>query len=54
LLGTALPQSSSLQGQQAGTPAPLSKVTRDDAMAQLAEAQKALNALKQLLANPAQ
>jgi chaperonin cofactor prefoldin len=32
----------------------LSKATRDQAEAQLAEAKKALNALKQLLANPAQ
>jgi len=34
--------------------APMSKGTRDQAEAQLAEAQKAINALKQLLANPAQ
>jgi Na+/alanine symporter len=32
----------------------LSKATRNQAEAQLAEAQKAINALKQLLANPAQ
>ena len=35
-------------------PAPLSKAMRDQAIAKLAEAQKAINALKQLLANPAQ
>jgi hypothetical protein len=32
----------------------LSNATRDQAMAKLAEAQKAINALKQLLAAPAQ
>jgi uncharacterized membrane protein (UPF0182 family) len=54
LFGTAAPQSGILGGQQKGMQAPLSKATRDQAEAQLAEAQKALNALKQLLANPAQ
>jgi hypothetical protein len=54
LFGTAQGQSGSLAGKQAGAQAPLSKATRDQATAQLAEAQKALNALKQLLANPAQ
>jgi len=54
IVGTAAPQSGILGGQQKGMQAPLSKATRDQAEAQLAEAQKALNALKQLLANPAQ
>ena len=54
LFGTAQGQSGSLAGTQAGAQAPLSKATRDQAEAQLAEAQKAINALKQLLANPAQ
>jgi hypothetical protein len=54
LFGGAAPPSGSFPGQQAGAQAPLSKATRDQATAQLAEAQKALNALKQLLANPAQ
>jgi hypothetical protein len=54
LFGTAPPQSGSLPGKQAGAQAPLSNATRDQAIAQLADAQKALNALKQLLANPAQ
>ena len=54
LFGTAAPQSGILGGQQKGMQAPLSKATRDQAEAQLAAAQKALNALKQLLANPAQ
>ena len=54
LFGTAPGQSGSLAGKQAGAQAPLSKATRDQAEAQLAEAQKAINALKQLLANPAQ
>jgi hypothetical protein len=54
LFGTAPPQSGVLPAQQAGVQAPLSKATRDQAAAQLAEAQKAINALKQLLANPAQ
>jgi uncharacterized membrane protein (UPF0182 family) len=44
---------SALPGKQSGAQAPLSKATRDQAEAQLAEAQKAINALKQLLANPA-
>ena len=51
LFGTAPPQSGILGGQQKGAQAPLSKATRDQAMAQLAAAQKAINALKQLLAN---
>jgi uncharacterized membrane protein (UPF0182 family) len=54
LFGTAPPQSGSLPGKQTGAQAPLSKATRDQAAAQLADAQKALNALKQLLATPAQ
>jgi uncharacterized membrane protein (UPF0182 family) len=54
LLGTPAPPSGLFPGQQAGAQAPLSKATRDQAMAQLAEAQKAINELKQLLANPAQ
>jgi hypothetical protein len=54
LFGGAAPPSGSFPGQQAGAQAPLSKATRDQAMAQLAAAQKAINELKQLLANPAQ
>jgi hypothetical protein len=40
-----------LPAQQAGVQSSLSKTARDQVMAQLAEAQKAINALKQLLAN---
>ena len=47
-------QSGTLAGKQAGVQGPMSKATRDQAEAQLAEAQKAINALEQLLANPAQ
>jgi uncharacterized membrane protein (UPF0182 family) len=54
LFGTAPGQSGPLPGKQSAAVAPLSKATRDQAKAQLAEAQKALNSLKQLLANPAQ
>ena len=54
LFETAPPQSGSSPGQQPGVQTPLSRATRDQATAQLAEAQKALNALKQLLANPPQ
>jgi uncharacterized membrane protein (UPF0182 family) len=54
LFGTTPGQSVPLFGKQAGPQAPLSKATRDQAEAQLAEAQKAINALKQLLANPPQ
>jgi len=54
LFGTAPPQADPLAGKQAGAQAPLSKATRDEAEAQLAAAQKAINALRQLLANPAQ
>jgi uncharacterized membrane protein (UPF0182 family) len=54
LFGTASPQPGVLPAQQAGAQSSLSKAARDQAMAQLAEAQKAINALKQLLANPAQ
>jgi hypothetical protein len=54
LFGTAPTQSGALPGQQTGIQGALSKATRDQAEAQLAEAQKAINALKQLLANPAQ
>jgi hypothetical protein len=43
-----------LAGKQAGAQAPLSKAARDQAEAQLAEAQKAINALKQILVNPQQ
>ena len=54
LFGTAPGQSGPTPGKQAQVQAPMSKGTRDQAEAQLAEAQKAINALKQLLANPAQ
>jgi uncharacterized membrane protein (UPF0182 family) len=54
LFGTAPGQSGPITGKQAGAQAPLSKATRDQATAQLADAQKAINALKQLLANPPQ
>lgn len=54
LFGAAPGQSGPLPGKQAGAQTPLSKATRDEAEAQLAEAQKAINALKQLLATPAQ
>ena len=54
LFGTAPGQSGPMPGKQAQVQAPMSKATRDQAEAQLAEAQKAINALKQLLANPAQ
>jgi uncharacterized membrane protein (UPF0182 family) len=54
LFGTAPTQSGVLPVQQTGVQSPLSNATRDQAMAKLAEAQKAINALKQLLAAPAQ
>jgi uncharacterized membrane protein (UPF0182 family) len=54
LFGTAPGQSGPMPGKQAQVQAPMSKATRDQAEAQLAEAQKAINALKQLLANPTQ
>ena len=54
LFGATPAQSAPLAGKQAGVQAPLSKATRDQAEAQLAAAQKAINALKQLLANPTQ
>jgi hypothetical protein len=54
LFGTAPGQPGPITGKQAGAQAPLSKATRDQATAQLADAQKAINALKQLLANPPQ
>ena len=54
LFGTAPGQSGPLAGKQAGAGTPLSKATRDQATAQLAAAQKAINALKQLLDNPPQ
>jgi len=54
LFGTTAGQPGSSPGSQAGPQAALSASTRDQATAQLAEAQKALNALKQLLAKPAQ
>ncbi len=54
LFGTAPGQSGPMPGKQAQVQAPMSKATRDQAEAQLAEAQKAINALKQLLANPPQ
>jgi hypothetical protein len=43
-----------LPTQQAVVQVPLSKAARDQAMAQLAEAQKAIDSLKRLLATPAQ
>ena len=52
LFGTSQGQSGPLPGKQAGSETPLSKATRDQAAAQLAAAQKAINALKQLLDNP--
>jgi uncharacterized protein len=54
LFGTPSGQSVPLFGKLVGAQPPLSKATRDQAEAQLAEAQKAINALKQLLASPAQ
>ena len=54
LFGTASVRTGPFAGKQTGSQAPLSNATRDQAEAQLAEAQKAINALKQLLANPAQ
>jgi hypothetical protein len=55
LFGTTLGHpGSALPGKQAGAQPPLSKATRDQVEAQLAEAQKAINALKQLLATPTQ
>ena len=51
LFGTGSPQPGVLPAQQAGVQSSLSKTARDQVMAQLAEAQKAINALKQLLAN---
>jgi len=54
LFGTAPGQSGPLAGKQAGAGTPLSKTTRDQATAQLAAAQKAINALKQILDNPPQ
>ena len=54
LFGTAPGQAGPMPGKQAQVQAPMSKATRDQAEAQLAEAQKAINALKQLLTNPAQ
>ena len=49
LFGTAPGKSGSLAGKPSGAQAPLSKATRDQAEAQLADAQKAINSLKQLL-----
>jgi uncharacterized membrane protein (UPF0182 family) len=54
LFGTAPGQTGPLPEKQTQAQAPMSKAIRDQAEAQLAEAQKAINALKQLLANPAQ
>jgi hypothetical protein len=54
LFGTAPTQSGVLPGQQTGVQGALSKAARDQALAQLAEAQKAIDSLKHLLANPAQ
>jgi hypothetical protein len=54
LFGTSQGQPVPLFEKQVGAQSPLSKATRDQAEAQLAEAQKAINALKQLLATPAQ
>ena len=50
----APPQPGAAPAQQAGAQALLPKVTRDQVMAQLAEAQKAIDSLKRLLANPPQ
>jgi uncharacterized membrane protein (UPF0182 family) len=52
LFGTSSPQTGMLPGQQKGTVPALSQATRDQATAQIAEAQKAINALKQLLDHP--
>jgi uncharacterized membrane protein (UPF0182 family) len=52
LFGTAPGQSGPMTGNQTGAQTPLSKSTRDQAQAQLAEAQKAINSLKQILAAP--
>ena len=54
LFGTAPAQSGVLPAKQTGVQALLPKATRDQAMAQLAEAQKAIDSLKHLLATPAQ
>ncbi len=55
LFGAATSQPGALPAQQAGgVQAPLTKATRDQAMTQLAEAQKAIDAIKRLLANPTQ
>jgi hypothetical protein len=54
LFGAATPQPGVLPAQPAGAQALLPKATRDQAMAQLAEAQKAIDSLKRLLANPPQ
>jgi uncharacterized membrane protein (UPF0182 family) len=54
LFGTSTPLLGVAPGQQAGGSAQLSKPTRDEAMAQLAKAQKAIDSLKRLLANPLQ
>jgi hypothetical protein len=54
LFGATPGQSAATPGKQGGGQAPLSNATREQAATQLADAQKALNALKQLLANPPQ
>lgn len=47
-------ENSLVSAQQGGTPAPLPKATLDQARAQLADAQKAIDSLKRLLATPTQ
>jgi uncharacterized membrane protein (UPF0182 family) len=54
LFGTAPAQSGVLPVQQAGVQAPLSKATLNQARAQLAAAQKAIDSLQHLLASPNQ
>ena len=54
LSGSAPGPSGALPVSLTGSQAPLSKATHDQAAAQLADAQKAINALKQILAAPPQ
>jgi uncharacterized protein len=51
---SSLFENSPISAQQGGTQTPLPKATLDQARAQLAEAQKAIDSLKRLLATPAQ
>jgi uncharacterized membrane protein (UPF0182 family) len=51
---TAAPRPGGLPARPAGAQALLPKATRDQAMAQLAEAQRAIDSLRRLLANPPQ